>query len=233
MTIPPVFLFAEKCVNQLKIIVDSKRWVDYAKCKEQLRGISMTTTITKSDNHSRTLQLVHIGMFSALMMIGANISSFLVIGGVPITLQTFFAILAGILLGSRIGAVAMLVYAFVGLAGLPVFAGFSGGLDTLISPTFGFIVSFVFVAYTVGKIVEKFPSRKGFIAAALLGTAINYFLGTNWMYAAYKLWFAAPEGFSYELAWAWMAVPLPKDLLLAVLAGLFGHRLKPIIQKYR
>lgn len=192
----------------------------------------MTTTTTRSTNHSRTLQLVHIAMFSALMAIGANISSFLIIGGVPITLQTFFAILAGLLLGSRMGAVSMIVYAFIGLAGVPVFAGFSGGMDTLISPTFGFIISFIFIAYTAGLIVEKWPSKKGFIAAALAGTAVNYFIGTNWMYAAYKLWFAAPEGFTYQMAWAWMAVPLPKDLILAVLAGLFGYRLRPIIQKY-
>ena len=171
-------------------------------------------------------------MFSALMAIGANISSFLVIGGVPITLQTFFAILAGLLLGKRLGAASMIVYAFIGLAGAPVFARFSGGMDTIISPTFGFIVSFVFAAYAAGWIASKMPSKIGFILAALIGTAINYLFGTNWMYAAYKLWFAAPEGFTYGMAWAWMTVPLPKDTLLAVLSGLFGYRLLPIIRKY-
>lgn len=193
----------------------------------------MTTySKTRSSNHARTLKLVHIAMFSALMAIGANLTSFLIIGGVPITLQTFFAILAGILLGSKLGAASMVVYAFIGLAGVPVFAKFSGGMDTIISPTFGFIVSFILLAYVVGLIAEKFPTRKGFVAAALAGLAINYLFGTNWMYAAYKLWFAAPEGFTYLMAWAWMVPPLPKDLILAVLAGFFGFRLKPIIRKY-
>ena len=192
-----------------------------------------SSTATRSANHSRTLLLVQTAMFAALMMIGANISAFLIIGGVPITLQTFFAILAGLLLGKRNGALAMLVYALIGLAGLPVFAKFSGGLDTIISPTFGFIVSFIFVAYIAGYIVEKFPTKTGFVLAALAGTAFNYLFGTNWMFAAYKLWFAAPEGFSYKMAWAWVAVPLPKDLLLAVLVGFFGFRLKPIIQRYQ
>lgn len=171
-------------------------------------------------------------MFSALMAIGANLTSFLIIGGVPITLQTFFAILAGILLGSKLGAASMVVYAFIGLAGVPVFAKFSGGMDTIISPTFGFILSFILLAYVVGLITEKFPTRKGFVIAALAGLAINYVFGTNWMFAAYKLWFAAPEGFTYLMAWAWMVPPLPKDLILAVLAGLFGFRLKPIIRRY-
>ena len=193
----------------------------------------MTTTTTRTANHSKTLNLVHIAMFSALMAIGANIASFLIIGGVPITLQTFFAILAGILLGSRMGAISMIVYAFIGLAGVPVFASFSGGMDTLISPTFGFIVSFVFIALAAGLIAEKFPSRKGFVVAALIGLVVNYVIGTNWMYAAYKLWFEAPEGFTYKMAWAWMMVPLPKDIILSVLAGFFGYRLKPIIQRFK
>lgn len=191
----------------------------------------MTTTIEKTTTRSRTLQMVQISMFSILMMIGANISSFLIVGGVPITLQTFFALLAGILLGSRTGAIAMLFYAFIGLVGLPVFAKFSGGIDTLISPTFGFIVSYIIVAYVVGEIVRKLPSVKGFVIAALVGTAINYFIGTNWMYAAYKFWFEAPAGFTYKMAWAWMVVPLPKDIILAVFAGIFGYRLKPILFK--
>ncbi|QCR31138.1 biotin transporter BioY [Lysinibacillus sp. SGAir0095] len=193
----------------------------------------MTTTIAKTTNHSRTLQMVQIAMFSVLMMIGANISSFLIIGGVPITLQTFFAVLAGLLLGSRNGAIAMLFYAFVGLAGLPVFARFSGGIDSLITPTFGFIVSYILVAYVVGEIIRKFPTTKGFVTAALVGTAINYLIGTNWMYAAYKFWFDAPPGFTYQMAWTWMVVPLPKDIILAVFAGIFGYRLKPIVQKIK
>ncbi|MET1014073.1 MAG: biotin transporter BioY [Paenisporosarcina sp.] len=192
-----------------------------------------SSTATRPTNHSRTLQLVQTAMFSALMMVGANISSFLIIGGVPITLQTFFAILAGMLLGKRQGAIAMLVYAIIGLAGLPVFANFSGGLDTILSPTFGFILSFIFVAYIAGFILEKHPTKVGFVIAGLAGLAFNYVFGTNWMYAAYKFWFSAPEGFSYKMAWAWMVVPLPKDLLLAVLAGLFGYRLKPILQKQK
>src|SRR5699024_12068185 len=93
-----------------------------------------------------------------LMSIGANITAwapFLQIGGVPITLQTFFCFLAGALLGSRRGAIAMIVYLFIGLAGVPVFAGFKGGLITVLCPTFGFIIYFIFTAYVTGKIIES------------------------------------------------------------------------------
>jgi biotin transport system substrate-specific component len=168
-------------------------------------------------------------IFIALMTVGANITSiapFMVIGGVPITLQTFFAILAGLILGSRLGAISMLVYMLLGLAGAPVFAQFKGGASTLISPTFGFIVSFIVIAYVAGKLIEKKQSFPMYITAALIAMVINYLLGANWMYAAYMLWFDAPEGFSYQLVWYWLAVPLPKDIVLSIGAGIFAHRLE-------
>lgn len=192
------------------------------------------TMATRPKSRLKTLEMVYISLFAALMMIGANITSFvpfMVIGGVPITLQAFFAVLAGALLGSRLGAISIAVYAFIGLAGAPVFARFHGGISQLLSPTFGFIIAFILTAYVTGKVIERNRQLHSYIIGALLGTAISYLFGTNWMYAAYKLWAAAPDAFSYKLAWAWMAVPLPKDILLAILAGIFAHRMKKIVKR--
>ncbi|CRK82322.1 biotin transporter BioY [Neobacillus massiliamazoniensis] len=183
----------------------------------------------------RPIDLTLTGLFVALMAVGANITSFvpfMVVGGVPITLQTFFAILAGAILGSRLGSIAMIVYLLVGLVGAPVFSRFGGGPSTIFNPTFGFIVSFIFTAYVVGKIVEKKKSVLAFCIASLIGMAVNYLFGTNWMYFAYKLWAAAPDGFTYKMAWLWMIVPLPKDIILAVFAGIMAHRLeKSVLSK--
>ncbi|KGP71773.1 biotin transporter BioY [Pontibacillus yanchengensis] len=175
------------------------------------------------------LDLTMGSLFVAMMAVGANITSiapFMVIGGVPITLQTFFAILAGLLLGSRLGAFSMLTYMLLGLAGAPIFAQFKGGAAALLTPTFGFIVSFILIAYIAGKLVEMKRTFPMYITAALVAMVINYVFGTNWMYAAYVLWFDAPEGFTYQLAWAWMLVPLPKDIVLSILAGVLGHRIE-------
>jgi biotin transport system substrate-specific component len=181
----------------------------------------------------RTLDLCYAGMFVALMMIGANITSlipFMVVGGVPITLQTFFAILAGALLGSRLGAISMIVYTLVGLVGVPVFAQFSGGFGTILSPSFGFVISFILTAFAVGFIIEKKQSLTSYFIAAIIGLIINYGFGTNWMFGAYKLWAAAPKEFSYKMAWAWMIVPLPKDILLTLFAGWMAHRLHKTVK---
>lgn len=194
----------------------------------------MGSEAIKTKSRLKTLDMIYISLFSALMMIGANITSFvpfMVIGGVPITLQAFFAVLAGAFLGSRLGAISMAVYAFIGLAGAPVFARFHGGIGQLFSPTFGFIIAFIFTAYITGRMIEKNSKVYSYVIAALIGTAFSYLFGTNWMYAAYKLWAAAPDAFSYKVAWMWMAVPLPKDILLAILAGMFAHRMQGIVKR--
>lgn len=180
------------------------------------------------NKQSNIFKLTVGAMFVALTAIGANITSivpFLVIGGVPITLQTFFAILAGLVLGSRLGAFSMFVYMVLGLAGVPIFAQFSGGFAQILSPTFGFVVSFIIVAYVAGKIRELNDRLISYIIAALLALVINYVFGTNWMYIAYQFWFEAPPELSYKLMWLWMVPPLPKDIILSVLAGVFAYRL--------
>lgn len=170
--------------------------------------------------NSKVRNLVLSGLFAAFMAVGANISPFLVIGGVPVTLQLLFAILAGGLLGSRWGAFSMLAYMLIGLAGAPVFAQFKGGPASLLSPTFGFIISFIFVAYATGKMVgdRVDVAKKHYFGAGILSIALNYLIGTNLMYLAFKFWAAAPTGFSYAVAWSWMAAYLPLDIVVTIVS---------------
>lgn len=197
------------------------------------RGIIVEPTVSKIYSKWRTVDLAYCGIFATLMMIGANITSFapfLVVGGVPITFQTFFAILAGLLLGSRKGAIACTVYMVIGLAGAPVFSRFNGGFSAILMPSFGFIISFIFAAFIAGVIVERYQTRKSYIMAAFVATAINYVFGTNWMYFAYTLWAGAPDGFSYKLVWLWMMAPMPKDIILAIMVGILAYRLQKILK---
>ncbi|ENH96298.1 BioY protein [Gracilibacillus halophilus YIM-C55.5] len=179
----------------------------------------------------RPIDLTLTGMFAAFMAIGANLTSIITIGSVPITLQTFFCILVGLVLGSRLGSISMMVYAIVGLMGAPVFAQFTGGPSAIFKATFGFILSYIIVAYVVGKMVESNQSHTMFMVAAFVGLIINYVIGTHWMYMAMKLWAEAPEGFTYRLAWGWMLAPLVKDIVLTVFAGLLAPRLFYRLQK--
>ncbi|CDQ18685.1 biotin transport system substrate-specific component [Halobacillus karajensis] len=174
------------------------------------------------------------GLFVALMAVGANITAFmpfLQVMGVPLTLQTFFAILAGLVLGSRLGCFSVLVYAILGLIGAPIFAGFKGGVSILLSPTFGFIVSYIILAYFVGKIAESKRNLPTYIIAALIGIVINYFVGVNLFYFAMNFWVGG-EGISFVLAWSSMVPFLIKDLGLSIAAALFVVRLeKSLLQR--
>lgn len=185
------------------------------------------------------LDLAYAAMFAALMAVGANIAQFIPpIGGVPITLQTFVATLAGALLGRKIGALSMIIYTLVGLVGVPVFAKFTGGPAILVSPNFGFILTFIIMAYVIGLIVEKSkkPGLTIFLVACFIGVFINYFFGTTYMYYAYKLWTPAPQGVSlvsYKMAWTWMLVPMPKDILLTIVAAIISPRIYKVVNQAR
>lgn len=96
---------------------------------------------------------------------------------VPITGQTLGVIVVGAALGATRGAAALLTYMLVGLAGLPVFAGFTGSVAALAKPSFGFIIGFVFAAFVAGWVAERAWDRRPALAfAGFVGASIIPFL---------------------------------------------------------
>jgi biotin transport system substrate-specific component len=96
--------------------------------------------------------MVLSSLFAGLTAVGALIV--LPFPVVPMTLQTFFVLLSGILLGAKGGALAQALYVLMGLLGLPVFAGGTGGIQTIFSPSFGFLLGFIAAAWVEGRVVE-------------------------------------------------------------------------------
>ncbi|ADU31634.1 biotin transporter BioY [Evansella cellulosilytica] len=146
--------------------------------------------MTRNKTFINVRELTRAAMFIALMAIGANLPSFIAIGTVPLTFQTVVAILAGVLLGKKVGSFAMIGYALIGLIGLPVFAQMQGGLHMLtLSPTFGFVLSFIVLAFSVGYIVEqvKKPTLLTYLIACFVGLFINYGIGIPYLHYHLKL----------------------------------------------
>ncbi len=97
-----------------------------------------------------------VATFAAFIAVCALLPAIPVAGmAVPITLQTFGVMLAGTVLGARRGALAVLLYLAVGLAGLPVFAQGAGGLAVVGKPSFGYLLAFPIAAAIAGALVTR------------------------------------------------------------------------------
>jgi len=134
------------------------------------------------------------------------------VGVIPITMQTFVVLLSGALLGSKRGALSQIAYLIFGLAGLPWFAR-GGGMGYILSPTFGYIIGFIFAAFLVGWLCERGFDRK--IQTAILAMVIGGIL----LYLPGLLWLANLVGFGKVLSIGLYPFILG-DLLKLLLAGL-------------
>ena len=117
-------------------------------------------------------------------------------------------------------AAAVLIYVLLGMAGLPVFAGFAGGAGTVLGPTGGYILGYLPLAWLSGWAVERFPARRWVqMAAFAAATAILYLLGTAW--------YCLQSGTAPAAAAALCVLPfLPGDLAKIAAAGVVGPLLR-------
>lgn len=148
--------------------------------------------------------------------------------GVPITIQTAVVTLAGLVLGAGRGAGAIGLYVLVGLAGLPIFSAFRGGLGVLASGSAGYILSFPLAAAVVGLLAQlvlhRNLRRRGLwlFAATFGGLLATHVLGICGMMVNGQL--ALPAALAADLPF------VPGDIaknLLAVLVALSVHRAFP------
>src|SRR4029453_12330174 len=118
--------------------------------------------------------------FSLLMAASAQIA--FPIGAVPITGQTFVVLLTGALLGSRLGAITMIVYLIEGASGLPFFSGGSGGIAHLLGPTGGYLVAFPAGAFITGAFAEHEWDPKFLTAAAAMAIGSIVIMLSGWLW---------------------------------------------------
>ncbi|MBN9150387.1 MAG: biotin transporter BioY [Micrococcales bacterium] len=102
---------------------------------------------------------------------------------VPITGQTLAVLLVGSSLGALRGTLSMLLYAVLGIAGLPVFSEASSGMSIILGPTGGYIIGFVFAAAFTGWIAQRSWDRKILrsILGFLGGTVVTFAIGLPWL----------------------------------------------------
>jgi biotin transport system substrate-specific component len=136
------------------------------------------------------------------------------IGAVPITGQTFAVLLTGALLGSRLGAAAVIAYLVEGAFGLPFFAGGGSGIARFMGPTGGYLIAFPAAAYVTGAFAEHSWDKRYHTAvvAMAIGSVVILFSGWAW----YSIVTNTPAGISFQLA---VLRFLPGDVIKIALAA--------------
>lgn len=169
------------------------------------------------------------GMFSALIAVGAFIK--IPIPVVPFTLQFLFTTLAGLLLGSKLGAISVGVYIAIGLLGIPVFAQ-GGGLGYIFQPTFGYIIGFCIGTYVTGLIVEKVvnPSFKRVLVANFAGLALVYLFGMIYYYIIANYYINSPISV-WSLILYCFILAVPGDIAICFASVHLFKKLIPLIKR--
>jgi biotin transport system substrate-specific component len=169
--------------------------------------------------HVSVKEMIFASLFAALTSIGA----FLVIPfyPVPITFQNLFTYLSAMLLGSKTGALSQLIYLFLGLVGLPVFAAGKAGPGVLLGPTGGYLWGFVLSAYTMGYLMEKKKIKKvnDFIIIGIFGLLIINLSGALQLHLVTKM----------NIKAVFLAGVLPffaGDIIKVLVASFIAHKLK-------
>ena len=173
----------------------------------------------------RTVDMAYIALFAVMIAVCSWIS---IPATVPFTLQTFGVFLAVGVLGGKRGTLAVLVYLLLGMVGVPVFAGFSGGMGCLLGSTGGYIVGFLFSALVMWA-MERLLGKKPWVLALsmVLGLIVCYAFGTVWFMQVYAKTTGA-IGLWTALGWCVFPYILP-DLVKIVLAMVLCKRLATAI----
>lgn len=173
----------------------------------------------------KTLDLAYVGLAVALIAVCSWIS---IPTAIPFTMQTFAVFAVVGILGMYRGTLAVLVYILLGAVGVPVFAGFSGGIGVLFRNTGGYIMGFLFTALITGAIMKLFGKKIWIMAAAMvIGLLVCYAFGTVWFMVVYARNNGA-IGAATALSWCVVPYIIP-DLVKIALAILLTKRVGKVI----
>ena len=162
-------------------------------------------------------------LFTTLIAVGAFIQ-------IPVpymdyfTLQFFFVLMAGILLGGKLGAVSVGCYVLLGLIGVPVFAA-GGGIGYVLRPSFGYLIGFIAAAFVTGTVSRKMSvSVFHYFISCLAGFFVTYVIGMVYKYLILKYYLNTPQTL-WVILLSCFPLDMPGDLILCWLASLTASRL--------
>ena len=186
----------------------------------------MNQTNTVSAPRTKTYEITMTALMAAVTCILAPLS--IPIGPVPISFTNLAIYLSLYLLGWKKGTISYLIYLLIGLVGLPVFSGFTGGPAKLAGPTGGYIIGFLFSALVMWA-MEKLPGKKSImqIVSMVVGLVVCYAFGTAWFMVVYGK-ANGPVGLVTALGWCVFPFIIP-DLIKIALAYVLSRKLRKYV----
>lgn len=188
------------------------------------------------NSNNKIQRICYIAVFTAVICVVSQLPGIPLPGGVPMTLQTLIIPLAGIVLGTVDGLIATLLYVLLGMIGLPVFSGFSGGLGVILGATGGFIISFPLMPLFAGlgeKLGSKTDSKSLYFVSLYcgltIGAVLNYVVGTLWFAGIYL---GAINGENILAGFTACVLPfIPTAIIKIVLCGVVGVAIKKSLRR--
>lgn len=173
--------------------------------------------------------LAYCSLFTALIAVGAFIK--IPVPVVPFTLQFLFTTLAGLLLGSKRGALSVVAYMVLGLIGLPIFSQ-GGGFGYVLIPSFGYIIGFCIGTFVTGLMAERAGKKTvpRYMLANFAGLLIVYAVGMLYYYIICNYVINTPIAFGPLFLYCFV-LAVPGDICLCILAALLVKRVKPILDR--
>ena len=175
----------------------------------------------------KTKGVIYCGLFTAFIAVGAFIK--IPIPVVPFTLQYLFTMLAGLLLGSRLGTLSVLSYMLLGLAGLPIFSE-GGGLWYVFKPSFGYIIGFAVGTFVTGWIAEHMEKKTvaRYLLANLAGLFFVYAIGMIYYYIICNFVIDTPIAVGPLFLYCFV-LAVPGDIALSFLGAVVAKRVRPVL----
>lgn len=171
---------------------------------------------------SRTRSLTLTALSTALLCIFGPIS--IPIGPIPISVTNFMLFLMLYLLGWRRTISSFGIYLMLGIAGLPVFSGYAGGIAKLLGPTGGYLIGFLPMLLLAGTAIERSNRRIAQIFALSAATLVCYTFGT--------IWFCIQSGNAIAAALSLCVIPfIPFDLAKILAVSAIGPMMKKLLNR--
>ena len=161
-----------------------------------------------------------VGVFTALMCVLSPLS--IPLDPVSSTLAPLVIYIIGATFDYKIAVLPVVLYLLLGMAGLPVFSKFQGGIQVLFGPTGGYLFGYIPCVFLISLLISKFPNKKWlYPIAMIIGTIVLYAFGTLWfvLYLKYDI---------YKALLVCVVPFLPGDTFKIAVACLIGIRLSPL-----